>query len=75
METNFIITNNSSHQIKDIEITRTHFAKSGTKIDSKTRIIYDNVSAKSTKLFEKINMRFIHSQAKKIGCKIVDLKN
>lgn len=74
MEGNFSIKNNSDFDIKDIEITCTHYAKSGTKIDSNTRVIYDLVSAKSTKKIEKFNMGFMHTQAEKTGCAITDLK-
>lgn len=73
MEANFTITNNSDHQIKDIEITCTHYAKSGTRIDSNERTIYDVVPAKSKKTIKKFNMGFIHSQAEKTGCVITDL--
>lgn len=74
MEANFTITNNSEHQIKDIEITCTHYAKSGTRIDSNERTIYDVVPAKSKKTIKNFNMGFIHSQAEKTGCVITDLK-
>jgi hypothetical protein len=74
MEANFTITNKSQYQIKDIEITCTHFAKSGTRIDSNERTIYDIVPAKSKKTFNKFNMGFIHTQAVKTNCAITDLK-
>jgi hypothetical protein len=74
MEANFTITNNSEHQIKDIEITCTHYAKSGTRIDSNERTIYDTVAVKSKKTIKNFNMGFIHSQAEKTGCVITDLK-
>lgn len=74
MEADFKITNNSRYQIKDIEISCVHFAKSGTRIDSNKRTIYDVVPAKSTKMFRKFNMGFIRSQVVKTGCTISDLK-
>ena len=74
MEANFTITNSSQYEIRDIKITCTHYAKSGTRIDSNERTIYDVVPAKSTKEFPKFNMGFIHSQAEKTGCVISDLK-
>ena len=74
MEANFTITNNSKYQIKDIEITCSHYAKSGTRIDSNERTIYDVVPEKGKKTFEKFNMGFIHSQAEKTDCTITDLK-
>jgi len=74
MEANFTITNNSDHQIKDIEITCTHYAKSGTRIDSNERTIYDVVPAKSKKTIKNFNMGFIHSQTEKTSCVITDLK-
>ena len=68
----FKITNESNSTVKDIEIKCTHFAKSGTKIDSNTRTIYDVVSAHSTKSIKKQNMGFIHSQANTSSCGILD---
>lgn len=74
MEANFTVINNSQYEIKDIEITCTHYAKSGTRIDSNERTIFDIVPASGKKTFEKFNMGFIHSQAEKTGCAITDLK-
>jgi hypothetical protein len=74
MEANFTIENQSKYDIKDLEIKCTHFAKSGTVIDSNTRTIYDIVKAKSKKKFDKFNMGFIHSQANSSICEITDLK-
>jgi hypothetical protein len=74
MEATFTVTNNSQYQIRDIEIKCTHYAKSGTRIDSNERTIYDVVPAKGKKTFEKFNVGFIHSQAEKTACVITDLK-
>ncbi|MBM4285910.1 MAG: hypothetical protein FJ128_11795 [Deltaproteobacteria bacterium] len=45
MIADFIIDNGSQYNIKDITITCTHFAKSGTKIDSNTKIVYELIKA------------------------------
>jgi hypothetical protein len=74
MEANFILKNNSEYPVKDIEITFSHYAKSGTRIDSNKRTIYNVVPARSKKIFENFNMGFIHSQAEKTSCEITDLK-
>jgi len=74
MEADFTVQNPTEYNIKDIEITCTHSAKSGTKIDSNTRTIYDIVPSKETKVFRKFNMGFIHSQVSTSSCRIVDLK-
>lgn len=74
MEADFQITNNNAREIKDIEITCTHFAKSGTKIDSNTRVIFDKVGPKSKKNFPKFSMGFIHSQVDRSNCRITDIK-
>jgi len=74
MEATFTIDNQSSYDIKDIEITCTHSAKSGTEIDSNTRTIYDIVKAKKKKTFKNFNMGFVHSQVSTTSCRIVDLK-
>ncbi|HWL38701.1 MAG TPA: hypothetical protein VNO75_00560 [Gemmatimonadaceae bacterium] len=69
----FIITNPTSRTIKDVEITCTHFAASGTKIDENTRTIYQIVPAKGKKRIPDFNMGLIHSQAKSSACTISDL--
>src|SRR5438128_1059418 len=51
MEATFTITNNSQYAIKDIAIECTHYAKSGTRIDSNKRTIFDAVDANSSKTF------------------------
>ena len=73
MEATFKIRNDNPVQIKDIEITCTHFGKSGTEIDSSKRVIYDVVPANSVKTFDKFNMGFMHSQSESTACKITDL--
>lgn len=65
MEANFKIRNNGTDDLKDIEIECTHFAPSGTKIDSNTKTIYEVIKAGETKDFTGFNMGFIHSQAEK----------
>ncbi len=73
MMANFTISNESKYNIKDIEITCTHFANSGTKIDSNNRTIYESIPAGKKKVMRDFNMGFIHSQAKSSTCKITDL--
>jgi len=68
------IKNESNFKIKDFTITCTHFAKSGTKIDSNTRTIYDVIFPKSKKVFKKFNMGFIANQVESSSCEITDLK-
>jgi hypothetical protein len=72
MEADFVITNGSSYDIKDIKIRCDHYAKSGTRIDSNTRTIYDVIKAGETKEFTKFNMGFIHSQAASSSASIQD---
>lgn len=74
MEADFTISNNSAHSIKDIEISCDHYAKSGTKIDSNTRTIYDTVKAHSKRTFRNFNMGLIHSQAASTSCSVSDLQ-
>jgi hypothetical protein len=73
MEANFSIKNPTQYSFKDIEIKCTHFAPSGTEIDSNTRTIYQVVSKNSTKVTKHMNMGFIHSQASSSNCQITDL--
>lgn len=74
MEANFLISNESNHDIKDIEISCNHSGESGTKIDSNSRTIYEVIKSKQKKKVKKFNMGFIHSQAVKSSCKITNLE-
>jgi hypothetical protein len=74
MIVDFTISNPSDHTVKDMEITCTHTAKSGTDIDSNKRTIFDTVPANSTKVFKNFNMGFIRNQVKSSYCHCTDLK-
>ncbi len=73
MIANFTLTNPTQYRFKDFEIKCTHFAPSGTEIDSNTRTIYQTVEPHSTKAVHEMNMGFIDSQAAKSACGITDL--
>lgn len=76
LEGNFIVINNNDYPVKDFEILCTHYAPSGTKIDSNQRDVYELVNAKSKKAVNKFNMGFINSQIdiSKTTCRIVSVK-
>lgn len=73
MEADFTILNQSEHAIKDVKITCTHYGQSGTKIDSNTRTIYEVFPARKSKTVKNFSMGFIHSQAHRSSCEVVDL--
>ncbi len=73
MIADFTITNPTSYTVKDLEVTCTHYANSGTEIDSNSRTIYETVPAKGKKVVRNFSMGFIHSQAARSSCKITDL--
>lgn len=73
MEADFTIKNNSQYDVKDVEIECAHYAKSGTRIDSNTRTIYEVVKSKGSKTFNKFNMGLIHSQVYQSSCRISNL--
>ena len=73
MEATFTIQNGGAFDVKDIKITCTHYAHSGTVIDENTRTIYEIVKAHSKRTFRNFNMGFINSQAASSNCKIIDL--
>ena len=70
MIVDFTFTNRSPYPAKDITVTCTHYAPSGTEIDSNTRTIYELIPAKGKKTVKDFNMGFIHSQASSTSCKI-----
>ncbi|GAC1374131.1 MAG: hypothetical protein NVSMB40_11090 [Aquirhabdus sp.] len=67
------INNSSKVDVKDIEIKCEDYSNSGTNIDNNEKTLYEIVKAGETKKFKKFNMGFIHSQAQKTSCSIVDL--
>lgn len=73
MLVDFTFSNPTPYSAKDITVTCTHYAPSGTEIDSNTRTIYEVVPANGKKKVIKFNMGFIHSQASSSRCSIVDL--
>jgi hypothetical protein len=73
MIADFTITNPTQYRFKDFEVKCTHYAPSGTEIDSNTRTIYEIVEPHSTKFVNQMNMGFIHSQAAESACKLADL--
>ncbi len=73
MMADFTITNQSKYTVKDLDVTCTHYANSGTKIDSNSRTIYETVPANGKKTIRDFNMGFIHSQAVRSSCEVTDL--
>jgi len=72
MTADLVILNNSESSVKDIEVQCDHYAKSGTKIDSNNREIYEIFQAKTTRTFANYNLGFIHDQADSTICYIKD---
>lgn len=72
MMASFKIHNPGPMDLKDIEIECTHYAPSGTKIDSNKRTIYEIVKAGEIREFKNFNMGFIHTQAAKSVATVVD---
>ncbi|MCL2297776.1 MAG: zinc ribbon domain-containing protein [Proteobacteria bacterium] len=70
---NLKIQNNGARNIKDFEITCNHFSKSGTKIDSNKRTIFEVIEAGKAWSIKEFNMGFINQQAEKTRCEITDL--
>ena len=74
LRVNFEIINNNPFPVKDVEIDCVHYAKSGTKIDSNSRTIYDIIPANSQSNFPKFNMGIVHIQAHETKCEISGLE-
>ena len=70
----FTVHNNGHYTIKDIKIKCTHFAESGTKIDSNTKTIYSSIGGLNSKTFNDFSMGFIHSQVYDTVCEVVGLE-
>ena len=70
----FVFKNPTPRPARDITVTCTHYAPSGTEIDSNTRTIYETIPAKGKKTVKNFNMGFIHSQATSTNCRIVNVE-
>jgi hypothetical protein len=72
MMLNFTIRNDRDDAVKDVTIKCVHTARSGTKIDSNTRTIYERVPAHSSLSRNQFNMGFFHDQTFESSCKVTD---
>lgn len=66
----FTIHNKSTHIIKDIEVSCSYYARSGTKIDVVKKTIYDIVNKESSETFKNVNMGFMNENAYNYVCKV-----
>ena len=73
MVADLTVTNKSTVNVKDLEITCDYFGPSGTQIDRNTRILYEVVKAGKARSFPDFNMGFVHTQAARYSCSITDL--
>jgi hypothetical protein len=73
MLVSFTVQNPADVAVKDLELTCTHSANSGTTIDKNTKVIYEKLGPKSKRSFTDFNMGFIHPQATRTSCQVTQL--
>ena len=73
MIASFTIVNHNDFGVKDVEVTCSSTAASGTVIDHNTRTVYVLVKPQSSKRVREFNMGLINSQAAGTDCSITDL--
>ena len=66
------LKNSSNRDVKDVEIVCTHASNSGTVIDRNKKTIFELVKAGKSVKVKEFSMGFIHSQANRSSCEIVD---
>ena len=71
MSGDLTIENKNPFDVKDIEISCTHFDKNGTKLDSNARKLYEILKAKSKNAFKDFNMGFIHPKVNSTSCQVM----
>lgn len=71
MKMTFVVANKNDQDAKDIAIRCNLYGKSGTKIQTIERVIYEIVKAGKTATFRKINFGFAHSQAHSGECSVI----
>lgn len=65
--------NTNAFAIKDIALTCTSYANSGTKLDVNRRVIFERIKAGGSLKVREFNMGFIHPQASGAECEITNL--
>ena len=70
MKATFVIYNRNKFPVKDPIVTCTHAANSGTKVDSNTRMIYEQIDAGGHHSVVQMNMGFIHSAVSSSTCRV-----
>lgn len=66
------VKNDNTFAVKDLKVECSHFAKSGTKIDSNTREVFDLFPAGKSTTARGVNMGLIHSQVESSACRVTD---
>lgn len=72
MVADFKVKNDNTFAVKDLKVECSHFAKSGTKIDSNTREVFDLFPAGKSTTAKGVNMGLIHSQVESSACRVTD---
>jgi len=70
MVADLTIENQSEYGIKDFTIDCRLSGKSGTKISSCSKTIYEILPAKTTKTFRRVNVGLIHPDSARASCEI-----
>lgn len=70
MKATFVIYNDNRFPVKDVTVTCTHTANSGSKIDRNTRTLYELVEARGYFSVVDMNMGFIHSAVTSSTCQV-----
>ncbi|WP_220006012.1 hypothetical protein [Bradyrhizobium sp. BR 10261] len=68
------LRNDNAFEVKDIEIECTFSGKSGTRLSSKTYVIFDTVKGKSKRTFKDLNLGFIDQQSARAFCEVNSAK-
>lgn len=62
--------NQTEFAVKDIVLTCSFFAPSGTRIHQKVHVVYERIASKKKKTVREVNLGFIPSQAHSATCMI-----
>jgi hypothetical protein len=71
MIADFAIKNELPWPVKDITIRCTYNAPSGSQLGSLSNTIYERIESHKTKHVNRVNMGFIHTQAKGASCSVI----
>jgi hypothetical protein len=66
------LQNTGQSEVRDIKLTCTLLARSGTTVGTVSHVVYDLLPAGKARSFPEVNLGFVNEQSAKLGCEVAD---